>query len=103
MTTRAPCLVVLAAMLGNVAVGPGAAGPFLTLEQVVVPRAVAPDRLPSALALYNLLGSVAAALGAAGAALVPAPALFAAFGAGALAQIVAYARLPQAGGQPRVG
>jgi len=98
LTTRTPWLVVLAAMLGNVAVGTGEAGPFLTLEQVVVTRSVAPNRLPSALALYNLLGYVAAALGAAGAALVPAPALFAAFGAGAVAQIVAYARLPGAGG-----
>jgi len=92
LTTRTPWLVVLAAMLGNVAVGTGEAGPFLTLEQVVVTRGVAPARLPGALALYNLLGYVAAALGAAAAALVPAPALFAAFGAGALAQIVVYAR-----------
>jgi len=98
LTTRTPGLVVLAAMLGNVAVGTGEAGPFLTLEQVVVTRGVAPDRLPGALAVYNLLGYVAAALGAAAAALVPAPALFAAFGAGALAQIVVYARLPRAGG-----
>src|SRR2546430_2199110 len=60
--------------------------------------AVPPHRLRSALRLYNLLGYVAAALGAAGAALVPAPALFAAFGAGAVAQIAAYARLPGAGG-----
>lgn len=101
LTTRAPSLVVLAAMLGNVAVATGEAGPFLTLEQVVVTRAVAPDRLPAALAFYNLLGYVAAALGAAGAALVPARALFALFGAGALVQIAAYARLaPADRGEP---
>jgi len=96
LTTRAPALVVLAAMLGNVAVATGEAGPFLTLEQVVVTRAAAADRLPAALAFYNLLGYVAAALGAAGAALVSARALFALFGAGAIVQIAAYARLAPA-------
>jgi MFS family permease len=90
---RAPWLVILAAMLGNVAVGAGETGPFLTLEQVVVTRAVARERLPFALSLYNLIGYAAAGLGAAGAALLSAPALFAVFAAGAVVQIGAYAGL----------
>src|SRR4051812_20671917 len=35
-----PPLVILAAVLGNVAVGTGETGPFLTIEQVVIARAV---------------------------------------------------------------
>src|SRR5881296_2038913 len=41
LIAREPWLVILAAMLGNVAVGTGETGPFLTVEQVVVARAVA--------------------------------------------------------------
>lgn len=93
LLTRAAWLVVAAAMLGTISVSTGEAGPFLSLEQVVVTRAVPSSRLAFALSLYNLTGHVAAALGAAAAALLPAPVLFAAFGAAALAQIAAYARL----------
>jgi MFS family permease len=93
LLARAPWLVVLAAMLGNVAVGAGETGPFLTLEQVVVSRAVARERLPLALSLYNLIGYAAAGVGAAVTALLSAPALFAVFAAGALVQMAAYAGL----------
>src|SRR2546425_673158 len=41
LSSRDPRLVVLAAMLGNVAVGTGETGPFLALEQVRIARAVA--------------------------------------------------------------
>src|SRR5262245_41085251 len=37
-TARVPGLVVLAAMLGNVAVSTGETGPFLSIEQVLVAR-----------------------------------------------------------------
>jgi len=56
---------VTGARLGNVAVGAGETGPFLTVEQVVVARAVTGARRTTILSLYNLLGYGAAALGAA--------------------------------------
>src|SRR6059036_1302114 len=65
LVTRDPWLVVLAAMLGNVAVGTGETGPFLTMEQVVVARAVGAERRTWILSLYNLIGYAAGALGAA--------------------------------------
>lgn len=93
LVTRSPWLVVVAAMAGNVAVGTGETGPFLTLEQVVVTRAVAPGRLAPALSLYNLAGYVAAGVGAACAGLLPASGLFVIFAAGALVQMATYTRL----------
>jgi len=50
-------------MLANVAVGTGETGPFLTLEQVVVTRAVRAERRTWILSLYNLIGYASAALG----------------------------------------
>ena len=92
--TRAPWLVVLGAILGNVAVGAGETGPFLALEQVVVARAVAPARRTLVLSVYNFLGYGAAALGAGVLRFGPAYGLlFAAFLAAALVQALAYARL----------
>ena len=41
---REPWLVVAAAMLGNVSVSTGESGAFLSLEQVVLARALAPER-----------------------------------------------------------
>ena len=65
LTARGPWLVVVAAMLGNLAVGTGETGPFLALEQVVVTRSSTREGLTRALSLYNLTGYVASALGAA--------------------------------------
>ena len=65
LTARDPWLVVVAAMLGNLAVGTGETGPFLALEQVVVTRSSTREGLTRALSLYNLTGYVASALGAA--------------------------------------
>ena len=99
LATRAPWLVVLGAMLGNVAVGTGETGPFLALEQVVIARAVAPARRTLVLSLYNFLGYAAGALGAGLLRFGPASrVLFAAFLAAALVQALAYARL--GGGTP---
>ncbi len=65
LASREPWLVVAAAMVGNLAVGTGETGPFLSLEQVAVTRATSRERLTTVLSLYNLTGYVAAALGAA--------------------------------------
>ena len=100
LATSIPAAVVLAAMLGNIAVGAGETGPFLALEQVVVTRAVPRDRLTWASSLYHLVGYGAAALGAAAAPLLTRHALFAVFAAGAVVQLVAYSRLRSAGSSP---
>ena len=95
LSSRDPRLVVLAAMLGNVAVGTGETGPFLALEQVRIARAVAAGQRTAALSIYNLLGYAAAALGAATVgALAGYRPLFVVFLAGAVVQCMAYARLP---------
>jgi len=96
LSSRDPRLVVLAAILGNVAVGTGETGPFLTLEQVRITRAVAASRRTAALSVYNFLGYAAAALGAltVGALAAYRP-LFVVFLAGAAVQCAAYACLPR--------
>ncbi len=95
--TRSPWLVVAAAMLGNVAVGGGETGPFLTVEQVIIARSVRSARRTTVLSLYNLLGYGAAALGAAAAAVADNyRQLFVVFLAGAVLQAFAYWRLPAA-------
>ena len=94
LIARDPWLVVLAAMLGNLAVGTGETGPFQALEQVVVTRASTREDLTRALSLYNLIGYVASAFGAALVARLPTPAaVFALFLAGAALQVLAYARM----------
>ncbi len=100
LTARNPGLVVAAAMVGNVAVGTGETGPFLTIEQVVLVRAVSGPRRTAVLSVYNLLGYAAAAVGAAAAGAVGGYGrLFALFLAGSAMQAVAYAFLPAS---PRV-
>jgi hypothetical protein len=80
-------------MLGNVAVGAGETGPFLSIEQVVIARAADPAQRTTILSLYNLLGYGAAAAGAAAVALGPPRLLFAGFLVAALVQTGAYAAL----------
>ena len=95
LTWRAPWAVVAAAMIGNVAVGTGETGPFLTVEQVVVARAVSGPSRTFVLSLYNLVGYGAAAAGAATVALVTEyAALFGIFLVAAITQAAAYHRLP---------
>ena len=94
LVSEQPWVVVLAAMLGNVAVGTGETGPFLSIEQVVVARAVSGARRTTVLSVYNLLGYAAAGLGAAIVGLASPRALFALFLAAAVAQAVLYVRLP---------
>jgi len=87
-------LVVLAAIIGNVAVGAGETGPFLAIEQVVVARAVPPDRRTHVLGLYNFLGYGGGAVGAAAIGLAPGyRTMFLVFLGAALLQAIAYGRL----------
>lgn len=104
LLTRDPWVVVIAAMLGNVAVGAGETGPFLSIEQVVLARAVEPARRTGILSVYNLLGYGAAAAGAAAVVLGTPRWLFAGFLAAGLVQAVVYARLGRGSvGVRRVG
>jgi MFS family permease len=89
-----PWVVVLAAMIGNVAVGTGETGPFLSIEQVVLARAVFGPRRTMVLSVYNLLGYAAAGLGAAIVGLAAPRALFALFLAAGVVQVGLYTRLP---------
>jgi MFS family permease len=108
LTSSWPPLIVVAAILGNVAVGTGETGPFLAIEQVVMARAVPAVRRTHVLGLYNFLGYGAGAVGAAVIGVVPEPrALFVIFLGAAVIQALAYTRLlagaapvrPAAGGQ----
>ena len=110
-TARAPALVVLAAMLGNVAVSTGETGPFLSIEQVLVARAAAGRDLTLRMSLYNLVGDVASGLGAltvaalpeaSGEAAAPVSLLFWLFALSGGLQALLYARLPDSPcGRPR--
>jgi MFS family permease len=93
LATEQPWLIVAAAMAGNLAVGTGETGPFLTLEQVAVTRATPRERLTTALSFYNLAGYGASALGAAavGQAGAAPRVLFVVFLLGGLVQMAAYA------------
>lgn len=96
LLTRNAWWVVVAAMLGNVAVSTGETGPFLTIEQVALARAVPANRRTGAMSLYNFVGYGAAALGAlAVSAASHVATLFVVFLAGAGIQAVAYTRLPR--------
>src|SRR2546427_13151768 len=94
LVSEHPWVVVLAAMIGNVAVGTGETGPFLSIEQVVVARAVTGPRRTTVLSVYNLLGYAAAGLGAAIVGLAAPRVLFPTFLGGSLVQARLSARLP---------
>jgi MFS family permease len=104
LMTEQPWLIVAAAMVGNLAVGTGETGPFLTLEQVAVTRATPRERLTTALSWYNLAGYAASALGAAAVGYAgPSPRpLFAVFLLGGLVQMGAYALMRPDPGRPAV-
>ncbi|MBI3962594.1 MAG: MFS transporter, partial [Deinococcus sp.] len=68
LSTRFP-LLLLAALTGTVAVTGGEAGPFLAIEQAVLPQTVAAPRRNRLFGLYNTVGALAGALGALGGAL----------------------------------
>src|SRR4029453_13825293 len=54
LTPDQPWLVVAAAMIGNLAVGTGETGPFLTLEQVAVTRASPREQLTTPPSVHTL-------------------------------------------------
>ena len=95
LLTRTPWVVVAAAMIGNLAVGSGETGPFLSLEQVVVTRAAPKERLTTVLSHYNFIGYVGAAVGAAtvGGATASPRILFGVFLLSGILQLAAYALL----------
>ena len=98
-TARTPALVVLAAMLGNVAVSAGETGPFLSIEQVLVARAAAGRDLTLRMSLYNLVGYVAMGLGALVVAVLPGESygpLFWLFAISGAVQALLYLKLPDA-------
>jgi MFS family permease len=92
---REPWLVVAAAMLGNLSVSMGESSAFLALEQVVLARALPPERRAWLFGVYNLLGAGAVALGAAFVAVSGSlQLLFGLFCAIAGVQALAYRTLP---------
>jgi MFS family permease len=109
-TTRSVAAAVAAAMLGNLAVGVGETGPFLSLEQVLVAQATPGARLTWRMSLYNVVGYAASGLGALTVTLLAArgdegyASLFWIFAAGGVAQMLLYARLePAVGGADAAG
>ena len=103
LVSQHPWVVVLAAMIGNVAVATGETGPFLSIEQVVLARASAGPRRTMVLSIYNLLGYAAAGIGAVIVGLVAPRALFALFLGVSLVQALLYARLPTVAVAPTTG
>lgn len=63
-TTSSWWAPVLAGIVGNMTVGAGEVGPFLSLEQAMVPRTCEPVRRTRAFSVYNLAGYGASAFGA---------------------------------------
>src|SRR5205823_13364366 len=55
---------VFAGIVGNMTVGAGEVGPFLSLEQAILPRASRADRRTLAFSVYNLVGYGASSAGA---------------------------------------
>ncbi len=70
-------LLVLAAITGTISATNSEVGPFITVEQAVLPQTAPPERRTFLFALYNAVGNLAGSLGALVAGLVP---LFAALG-----------------------
>ncbi len=103
-TARTPAPVVLAAMLGNVAMSGADSGPFMSIEQVLVSRTVAREVLTLRMSFYFLVALVASALGALVVAAIPGDAgyglLFWLFAVSGGAQALLYARLPEPAARP---
>lgn len=94
LVSRNPWVVVLAAMIGNLAVNVGETGPFLSIEQVILARAIPFERRTAALSYYHFVGYGSAALGAAVSGWVASfTYLFAAFLVGSLIQLACFRML----------
>jgi MFS family permease len=57
-------LLILASLTGTVGATTGEVGPFLTLEQTILPQTSAPERRTRLFSIYNTLGSIAGSAGA---------------------------------------
>ncbi|MGQ0571544.1 MAG: MFS transporter [Armatimonadota bacterium] len=57
-------LLILASLTGTVGATSGEVGPFLSLEQAMLPQTVAAERRTRLFSLYNLVGALAGSLGA---------------------------------------
>jgi MFS family permease len=55
---------ILAGIVGNMTVGAGEVGPFLSLEQAILPRTCDPKRRTLVFSFYNLIGYGASSIGA---------------------------------------
>jgi len=55
---------VLAGIVGNMTVGAGEVGPFLSLEQAILPKTCSSSRRTLAFSVYNLVGYGASSIGA---------------------------------------
>ena len=99
-------LLILASLTGTVGATSGEVGPFLTLEQAMLPQTTAPERRTRAFSLYNMIGALAGSVGALAAGapailqraagvdeLTAFQAMFLAYAACALAALWAFARL----------
>ena len=62
--TDRPSLLLLAAILGTISPSGKEVGPFLSLEQAVLPQTTSDAQRTRAFAAYNVVGSLAGALGA---------------------------------------
>jgi len=60
----APLLLGLAAVLGSISPSGKEVGPFLSIEQAILPQTTGAERRTSTFAAYNLVASLAGALGA---------------------------------------
>jgi MFS family permease len=94
LASRNPWVVVFAAMIGNLAVNVGETGPFLSIEQVILARAIPFERRTAALSYYHFVGYAASALGAAtSGAIANSFVLFGAYLVGSLIQLACFALL----------
>src|SRR5262249_7479653 len=55
---------VAAGVVGNMSVGAGEVGPYLSLEQAILPRVISSSRRTLGFSVYNLIGYAASASGA---------------------------------------
>jgi MFS family permease len=104
LVSRNPWLVVFAGMIGNLAVSVGETGPFLSIEQVILTRAVSFEKRTAALSYYHFVGYGASAVGAATYGVIKStPALLVLFLAGSLVQLAAFWLLSDQRVQHRAG
>jgi predicted MFS family arabinose efflux permease len=91
-------------MLGNVALSGSDSGPFMSIEQVLVTRAVAREALTLRMSLYFLVALVPSALGALVVTAIPEAGgyglLFWLFALSGAVQVLLYARLPEPPARP---